>query len=154
MERIPLGSPVPAVSLSSASGSIRRLIGFLAGRRKILIWLAVVTLLSIALDLTLPLLIEGCVDALGLFGLVLYVDGAPKAMCIASELNDCVCDVSFEKAVEINEAYAVINNEFAKHFTKYQLINREEDLGLEGLRKAKLSYHPDILYSKSVAYFK
>ena len=93
-------------------------------------------------------------DALGLFGLVLYVDGAPKAMCIASELNDCVCDVGFEKAVEINEAYAVINNEFAKHFTKYQLINREEDLGLEGLRKAKLSYHPDILYSKSVAYFK
>ena len=92
-------------------------------------------------------------DALGLFGLVLYVDSRPVAMCIASQINECVCDVNFEKAVEIDEAYAVINNEFAKRFTQYTLINREEDLGLEGLRKAKLSYHPDILYSKSHAVF-
>ena len=90
---------------------------------------------------------------LGLFGLVLYVDGRPAAMCMASEINDCVCDVHFEKAVEIDEGYAVINNEFAKHFQKYTLINREEDLGLEGLRKAKLSYHPDMLYAKSRAVF-
>ena len=92
-------------------------------------------------------------DELGMFGLLLYVGGAPIAMCLASEINERVCDVHFEKAVDIDEAYAVINNEFAKHFTQYTLINREEDMGLEGLRKAKLSYHPDILYSKSHAEF-
>ncbi|MBQ9679424.1 MAG: DUF2156 domain-containing protein [Ruminococcus sp.] len=92
-------------------------------------------------------------DELGLFGLILYVSDKPAAMCIASEINDCVCDVSFEKAVDIDEGFAVINNEFAKHYTKYKLINREEDMGLEGLRKAKLSYHPDILYTKSHAVF-
>ena len=93
-------------------------------------------------------------DAIGLFGLVLYVDSKPVTMCIASEINDCVCDVNIEKAVDIDEAFAVINNEFAKHFDKYTLINREDDMGLEGLRKSKLSYHPDILYSKSIAEFK
>ncbi len=92
-------------------------------------------------------------DTLGLFGLVLYVNGSSAAMCIASELNGCVCDVNFEKAVGIDEAFAVINNEFAKRYDTYTLVNREEDMGLEGLRKAKLSYHPDILYRKSVAVF-
>lgn len=93
-------------------------------------------------------------ELLGLFGLVLYVDSRPVAMCIASEINDCVCDVNFEKAVDIDEGFPVINREFAQHFTKYTLVNREEDMGLEGLRKAKLSYHPDILYTKSHAVFK
>lgn len=92
-------------------------------------------------------------EALGMFGLVLYVEGRPVAMCVASEINDKVCDVNIEKAVEIDEAFAVINNEFAKRFDKYTLINREDDMGLEGLRKSKLSYHPDILYAKSVAVF-
>lgn len=92
-------------------------------------------------------------EALGLFGLVLYVEGRSVAMCVASEINGKVCDVNIEKAVEIDEAFAVINNEFAKHFDKYTLINREDDMGLEGLRKSKLSYHPDILYSKSIATF-
>lgn len=92
-------------------------------------------------------------EPLGLFGLVLYVDKQPVAMCIASELNREVCDVHFEKAIDIDLAYAVINREFALHYDSYTLINREEDMGLEGLRKAKLSYHPDILLSKSVAVF-
>jgi len=92
-------------------------------------------------------------DVLGLFGLILYVDGRPIAMSIASAINDCVCDVGFEKAVEIDEAYAVINNGFAQHFDRFTLFNREEDMGLEGLRKSKLSYHPDILLTKSTAVF-
>ena len=92
-------------------------------------------------------------DALGLFGVLLYVDGRPVAMSIGSRISDEVCDVNFEKAVEIDEAYAVINNEFAKRFDSFTLLNREEDMGLEGLRKSKLSYHPDILLRKSTAVF-
>ena len=92
-------------------------------------------------------------DVLGMFGLLLYVDGRPIAMSLGSKLNDCVCDVNFEKAVEIDEAYAVINNAFAKHFDSFILFNREEDMGLEGLRKSKLSYHPEILLRKSTAVF-
>ncbi len=92
-------------------------------------------------------------DALGMFGLLLYTDGRPVAMTLASSINDSVCDVNFEKAVEIDEAYAVINNALAKHCDSFTLFNREEDMGLEGLRKSKLSYHPDILLAKSTAVF-
>lgn len=92
-------------------------------------------------------------DTLGLFGLLLYVDGRAVAMSIGSAISDEVCDVNFEKAVEIPEAYAVINNEFAKRFDSFVLFNREEDMGLEGLRKSKLSYHPDALLRKSTAVF-
>lgn len=92
-------------------------------------------------------------DALGMFGLVLYADSKPVAMCAASRINDRVCDVNFEKAIEFDGAYAMINREFTRHFDSFTLVNREEDIGLEGLRKAKLSYHPDILYSKSHAVF-
>lgn len=92
-------------------------------------------------------------DELSMFGLVLYVDEKPVAMTVASKINDEVCDVNFEKAVDIDEAYAVINNEFAKHFDSFTLVNREEDMGLEGLRKSKLSYSPDILLMKHTAHF-
>ena len=92
-------------------------------------------------------------DVLGMFGLLLYVDGEPVAMSLGSKLNDCVCDVNFEKAVAVDEAYSVINNAFAKRFDSFTLFNREEDMGLEGLRKSKLSYHPDILLTKSTAVF-
>ena len=66
-----------------------------------------------------------------------------------SEISPLCFDVNFEKALKAYEgSYAVINNEFAKRLTAYRYINREEDLGLEGLRKAKLSYHPAIIYDR------
>lgn len=91
-------------------------------------------------------------DELEMQGAVLYVDGAPVAMTMASKINDDVCDVHFEKALNTVEGcYPVINNEFSKILSQYQMLNREEDLGIEGLRKAKLSYNPAIILTKYTA---
>lgn len=84
----------------------------------------------------------------GMTGGLLYVDDKPAAFCVASLLSQNVTDVHFEKCLfeyARDGGYAVINNEFSKS-AKTEFINREEDLGIEGLRKAKLSYYPtDIL---------
>ena len=82
-------------------------------------------------------------------GIILYVDQKPIAMTLGSEISPICFDVNFEKALTAYDgSYAVINNEFAKRLTSYTYINREEDLGLEGLRKSKLSYHPAIIYDR------
>ena len=82
-------------------------------------------------------------------GAVLYVEEKPVAMTLGSEISHLVFDINFEKALrEYDGVYAVINNEFAKTLTKYEYINREEDMGLEGLRKSKLSYNPCIIIDR------
>lgn len=89
----------------------------------------------------------------GMTGGVLFVGDEPASFCIASTLSPLVTDVHFEKCLApfaTDGGYAVINNEFAKTVKK-QYINREEDLGLEGLRKAKLSYYPEIVLGKFTA---
>jgi uncharacterized protein len=90
-------------------------------------------------------------EPLNLTGGVLYADNRPIAMTIGSAITEKVADVHFEKAVpeyDKDGAYAVINQEFAKTMIKYEYLNREEDMGIEGLRKAKLSYHPELLLAK------
>lgn len=82
-------------------------------------------------------------------GAVLYVDSTPVAMTLGCEISPVCFDVMFEKALTGYEgSYAVINNEFAKMLRGYRYLNREEDMGIEGLRKAKLSYHPEIVYQR------
>lgn len=90
-------------------------------------------------------------DVLGLSGGILYVNDVPVAMTMASAINNKICDIHFEKAVKgyaDNGAYAAINQKFALCMDKYEYINREEDIGIEGLRKAKMSYHPVMLLKK------
>ena len=88
-------------------------------------------------------------EGFGMRGIVLYAGGQAVAMALGSEISPQCFDINFEKALTAYEgSYAVINNEFAGRLQNYRYINREEDLGLEGLRKSKLSYHPAILYDR------
>ena len=91
-------------------------------------------------------------DTYGLFGGLLRVDGSVVAFSIG-EINNNVLFIHIEKAdLQYRGAYNVVNNEFAKHFTTQEVkyINREEDVGDEGLRKSKLSYHPCEIIDKYV----
>ncbi len=93
-------------------------------------------------------------EALGMEGGVLR-DGEGKllAFTMGDPISEKVFDVHFEKALDdIQGAYAVVNREFArlireKH-PQVRLLNREEDMGIEGLRKAKESYYPDEMTEK------
>lgn len=80
-------------------------------------------------------------------------DGIIVAFTLAAPINDRMVDIIVEKAIhEINGAYAIINREFAKNcLQKFELINREDDMGQENLRKAKLSYFPSEIREKYLA---
>ena len=90
---------------------------------------------------------------LHILGGALLVEGRMVAFTFGARINEEAFDICVEKADTSYEgAYAVINHEFASHLPEdITYINREEDLGLEGLRKAKLSYHPDLLLDKMTA---
>lgn len=83
-------------------------------------------------------------SALHLKGGFLRLDGKVIAMTIGCQSYEDLFVIQFEKAdAEISGAYQMINQQFAMHnFENVTYVNREEDLGIEGLRKAKLSYHP------------
>lgn len=86
-------------------------------------------------------------EALEIKGGILRVNGKIAAITLGSESFEDTFTVHIEKAdSNIDGAYQMINQQFAQHnFGKYKYIDREEDLGIEGLRKAKLSYHPEFL---------
>lgn len=93
---------------------------------------------------------------LGMEGLVLIDGDKLLAMTLGSPLSKQTFDVQFEKALEeADGAYPAINCEFARYlkekYPSLQWLNREEDMGLEGLRKAKLSYNPDHFVEKNWA---
>jgi len=90
-------------------------------------------------------------ELLNLRGGVLYINGQPAAMTLASPISPHVLDVIYEKSFadfEKNGAYAVINQQFSKRCESFLYLNREEDMGVEGLRKAKLSYKPEMILEK------
>lgn len=95
-------------------------------------------------------------EQLELQGGIIRVGGKIAAFSIGDRLNDETFCVHIEKAdTSYNGIYAGINNLFAKTFASgYKYINREEDLGLEGLRRSKLSYHPAFLLKKYTLTFK
>lgn len=82
-------------------------------------------------------------------GGIVYVKDKAVAMTLGCEISPIAFDICFEKALrEYDGIYAVINNEFAKTLSSYKYINREEDMGIEGLKKSKLSYNPIILIAR------
>lgn len=90
---------------------------------------------------------------LGMEGLVLLEGSTVLAVTMGSRLNENTFDINFEKArADTDNAYAVINQEFARYlrqkYPEVRYLNREDDLGLQGLRKAKESYLPDHLVEK------
>ncbi len=92
---------------------------------------------------------------LSIIGSMLLIDGEIVAFTLGAPQNKDVMDVMIEKALpDIAGAYQAVNNMFAvRHCSGYRYINREEDLGIEGLRKAKASYFPAFLTEKYVATF-
>jgi hypothetical protein len=92
----------------------------------------------------------GNFHALDLHGGVILIDGKVEAFTIGEMLNEQTVLVHIEKAnPEIKGLYAVINQQFCeKTWKSVAYVNREQDLGEEGLRKAKLSYYPDHLEEK------
>ena len=90
---------------------------------------------------------------LGIKGCIIRIDGEVAAVSTGEELtNDTVLIHSERANVKYEGIYNCINQEFCKkQWSGYEYINREEDLGIPGLRQAKLTYRPDILLTKYVA---
>lgn len=96
---------------------------------------------------------------LGIESLVLYHNEEILAFTMGSRLSSNTFDVHFEKARwDVEGAYTAINCEFAKFiqgkYPEIEFLNREEDMGLEGLRKAKESYFPHHMVEKAFAILK
>ncbi len=92
-------------------------------------------------------------EELGMRGGLLRAEGRVVAFSIGEALNEDTVVVHVEKAfADVPGAYPMINQQFVIHETEgFTYINREEDTGAEGLRQAKLSYHPVYMVEKGTA---
>lgn len=89
-------------------------------------------------------------ERLGYVGGLLRIDGAVVAYTMGEPLSSDTFCVHIEKAFAVfRGAYAMINREFVKNeLSEYRFINREDDVGIANLRKAKISYAPAFLLEK------
>ena len=87
---------------------------------------------------------------LGLTGALLRVNGDVVAYTMGNQVTEDTFVVHIEKAfTDIEGAYTMINREFVRMLPeKYSYINREDDVGDLGLRKAKESYRPAMMYER------
>jgi hypothetical protein len=95
-------------------------------------------------------------DNLDFKGGVIHINGKVEAFALGEQLNPQTAVIHIEKAnPAFDGLYQLINQEFCAHEWKdIPYINREQDLGEEGLRKAKLSYHPHHLVNKYIVTLK
>lgn len=93
---------------------------------------------------------------LGLQGGVLRAGGEVIAFTMGEPVSEDTFVVHIEKAyADIRGAYPMINQQFLEHeVSQYRYVNREDDTGDEGLRRAKLSYHPVFMVEKGTAVLK
>jgi hypothetical protein len=89
-------------------------------------------------------------EPLGLTGGALRINGEILAYSYGQPLTKDTFGIHAEKCIyDIDGGFAMINQQFAEHnCMNYPYINREEDIGIESLRQAKMSYHPAILLEK------
>ena len=92
---------------------------------------------------------------LDILGGAIFVDGKMIAFSFGAAVTNDTFDTCVEKADRnISGAFSIINQQMAQHLPpQFRYINREEDMGLEGLRKSKTSYHPDRLLSYNIITF-
>jgi hypothetical protein len=92
-------------------------------------------------------------SALDVRGGLILVDDKPAGYTFGEPLNNNTSVIHLEKAHTYYEgSYQAINNLFLEHCCSENIeyINREQDLGVPGLRKAKQSYHPEYMVEKSI----
>ncbi len=93
---------------------------------------------------------------LNLIGAIIKINGNIIAFCVGEKMyqKNMFC-THFEKAsFEFPKAYTAINKLFSDFLiNNFEFVNREDDAGIEGLRKAKLSYHPEFILKKYYAEF-
>jgi len=97
----------------------------------------------------------GIIDSSLMDGLAITVEGKVVAFSIFSRLTPSTYDIHFEKSdLSFKGAAQVINNETAKYLKdKCEYVNREQDLGIKGLRQAKLSWDPHIVFTPFILTF-
>lgn len=89
-------------------------------------------------------------EALDGRGGTIRIGGRLVAFTFGSAITTDTFDVCIEKAdTDVDGAFAIINRDFARSLPEaFIFVNREEDLGIEGLRRSKMSYRPDHLLRK------
>lgn len=92
------------------------------------------------------------IEFLNLKGIATYVDNKVVGFTVGEELNNNLAIIHIEKGdIDYRGIYSFINRTFIMdYFSDVKIINREQDLGIEGMRKAKMAYYPVKLEKKFI----